>query len=144
MPRRKPESVKEIRYEYSLGPNEKKVLQEVQQSIKAVRTTATVAAVVAPVGLACLGFGVYKAGVWVGGGLANFGNGVKEFVEDFTPAGQVASQWESGQDDQVTWKDFTSVGIISNIYKGWKKRVEEEKAAYESAPPGAPIRMGGY
>jgi hypothetical protein len=130
LPRRKPESVKEIRYEYSLGPAEKKVLQEVQDTIKTVRTTATVASVVAPVGLACLGYGVYKAGVWVGAGLANFGNGVKDWVDDFTPAGQVASQWEAGADQQISWKDFTLIGSISRWWHGAQKAKREAEAEH--------------
>jgi hypothetical protein len=86
MPRRSPETVQEIRYEYSLGPKEQGLVSELEESLKTINTTATIAAVVAPVGLACLGYGIYEAGKWIGSGLANFSLGVEAIYEK-TPVG---------------------------------------------------------
>jgi len=93
MPRRRSESVQEIRYEYSLGPKEQGLVLELEESLKKINKTARIASVVAPIGLACVGWGVYEAGKWIGQGIANFSLGVTEIWEK-TPAGYANKKLE--------------------------------------------------
>lgn len=91
MPRRAPESVQEIRYEYSLGPKEQGVVEEFEQTLKYTNHVLTATAIIAPIGLVGLGYGIYKAGEWIGTGLSQFSLGVNEVLEN-TPLGKLSQE----------------------------------------------------
>ena len=122
MPRRAPETVQEIRYEYSLGPEEQGLVEELEKSLKTLNTTTTIAAVVAPVGLACLGYGIYEAGKWIGSGIANFSLGAANMIEgvyEKTPAGMIAKEVEEKTGVPISPLDFTLPGQIAKLF-GWR------------------------
>jgi hypothetical protein len=74
MPRRKPESIKEVRYELSLGPKEQPLVNELTEVVAKTNQTLNIVrigVVVAPLGVALVGYGVYKAGQKLAEGLQN-------------------------------------------------------------------------
>ena len=122
MPRRAPDQVQEVRYEYSLVPKEQGLVSELEQSLKTINTTATIAAIVTPVGLACLGYGIYEAGKWVGSGIANLGNGTSNMIEsiyELTPAGMIAKEVSEKTGVEVSPLDFSLLGQVSK-WLGWR------------------------
>ena len=89
MPRRAPESVQEIRYEYSLGPKEQGLVEEIEKTLKYTNHAALAVGILAPVGLVGLGYGIYRASQFIAQGLSEFslGGDVVQSVVDKTPVG---------------------------------------------------------
>ena len=94
MPRRKPESVKEVRYEFSLGPKEQPLVEELTDAVKSVNEGLTItkyAAIALPIGIAAVGYGLFEMGKYIGAGISSFGAGltpgnlVKGVAEYSTP-----------------------------------------------------------
>lgn len=94
MPRRKPESVKEVRYEFSLGPKEQPLVEELTEAVKSVNDGLTItkyAAIALPFGIAAVGYGLFEMGKYIGAGISSFGSGltpsnlIKGVAENSTP-----------------------------------------------------------
>jgi hypothetical protein len=122
MPRRAPESVQEIRYEYSLGPKEQGLVEELETSMNMINKAAMVSAVVTPVGLAALGYGVYQAGKWLGMGIANFSLGVESLIEN-TPAGMLAKEISEKTGVETSVLDF---GLLGQLAKAMGLRGDDK------------------
>tara|TARA_Y100001938_G_C7874205_1_gene321804 strand:- start:84 stop:578 length:495 start_codon:yes stop_codon:yes gene_type:complete len=105
MPRRKPDSVNELRYEFSLGPKEQPLVEEITKTVKNVNTVTTIAAVGYPLGLAAIGWGLFEGMKYLGAGVANIGAG-------FEPAEVMKNAY-----------DQTTLGKMANY--------AEEKISYE-------------
>lgn len=107
MPRRAPESVQEIRYEYSLGPKEQGLVEEIEKTLKYTNHAALAIGVLAPVGLVGLGFGIYKASQYIAQGLSEFslGGDVVQSVFDKTPVGLALKKAEEAGVDvsEMPW-----------------------------------------
>ena len=76
MPRRKPDSVNELRYEFSLGPKEQPLVEELTQTVQNINTLSTVAAISTPIAIGAIGYGLYEGLKYVGVGIANIGAGL--------------------------------------------------------------------
>ena len=89
MPRRPPSEITEIRYEYSLGPKEQGLVEEVEKTLKYTNHAALAVGILAPVGLVGLGYGIYKASQYIAQGLSEFslGGDVVQSIVDKTPVG---------------------------------------------------------
>lgn len=115
MPRRSPNEITEIRYEYSLGPKEQGLVKELETSLNTINKTAMITAIVAPVGLAALGYGVYSAGKWLGMGIANFSLGVEDVI-DKTPAGMLANEITNKTGVNTSPLDFSLLGQLAKAF----------------------------
>jgi hypothetical protein len=117
MPRRKPSTVNEIRYEFSLGPKEQPLVQEITEAAQTLNEGLTVtkyAAYAMPVAVAALGYGLFEMGKYIGAGIANIGAGltpdaVMSSVVDNSLPGRIKKAVDNPNDEQSI-KDM--VGLI--------------------------------
>ena len=113
MPRRKPDSVNELRYEFSLGPKEQPLVDEITKTVKNVNTVSTIAALGTPLGLAAIGWGLYEGMKYIGAGIANI------------TAGLEPSEVMKNAYDQTTIGKMTNLAEERTGYDGINKETGE-------------------
>ena len=76
MPRRKPESVKEVRYEFSLGPKEQPLIDELTEFAKSTNQVVSIGKVAVPLAITAGAVSIFYAGKYLAAGIANIGAGL--------------------------------------------------------------------
>lgn len=149
MPRRKPDTCNEMRYEFSLGPKEQPLIKELTKTIETTNQTlgiVRIGAMVAPVAVIGVGYGVYRGlkslGVGIMNGLAGFGFGPDTLDQI---KNSVPKNWSDVY-------DLTGPGLVQKKAEQWAEehapeniqRAVEDGGMWKNAiPVFGPIRVIG-